>query len=101
MAQFDVYELRAEPQLVVNVQSDLISGNLDSRLVIPLFDPKGANWPFARLTPRIAFEGNAYLLATPLMVGLPNAELRGPVGSLAEHGYVIMNAIDFLLTGVR
>ena len=100
MAQFDVHELRAEPTLVVSIQSDLIGSTLDSSLVIPLFDPADARWPFARLTPRLQFRGRTCLLATPLMVGLPKSEMKSPVGSLSEYGYEIMNAIDFLLTGV-
>ena len=100
MAQYDVYELRAESRLLVSVQSDLVSRMLDSRLVIPLFDPSDARWPFARLTPRLSFQDRIWLLATPLMVGLPNTELRGPVGSVADEQYSIMNAIDFLLTGI-
>jgi toxin CcdB len=100
MAKFDVHELRAEPRLVVSVQSDLIGSALDSRLVIPLFDPADARWPFARLTPQVRFEERALILATPLMVGLPKTELKTPRGSLAEYEYEIMNAVDFLLTGV-
>jgi toxin CcdB len=100
MAQFDVHELRAEPRLVVNVQSDLVGNTLDSSLVIPLFDPADARWPFARLTPQLQFGGETWLLATPLMVGLPKAELKSPSGSLAGYRYEIMNAIDFLLTGI-
>lgn len=100
MAQFDVHELRAEPRLVLDVQSDLIGSALDSRLVIPLFDPADAHWPLARLTPRLQFAEKTWLLATPLMVGLPKAELKSPMGSLAEYRYEIMNAIDLLLTGI-
>jgi toxin CcdB len=101
MAQFDVYELRSEPRLVVDVQSDLISRQLDSRLVIPLFDPETANWPFQRLTPLLEIDGKPHLLATPLMIGMPKQELkRLPVASLASESYRILNAIDFLLSGV-
>jgi hypothetical protein len=101
MAQFDVYQLRAEQRLVVDVQSELVSGELDSRLIIPLFDPAEASWPFGRLTPLIDVEGKTFLLATPLMVGLPKQQLRPqPVASLASDSYRILNAIDFFLSGV-
>lgn len=100
MAQFDVYELRGDARLVVSVQSDLISSALDSRLVIPLLDPAEARWPFARLTPLLRFDGKDWILGTPLMIGIPKKEIGSRVGSLQEHGFEIMNAIDFLLTGV-
>jgi|SRR6185503_15510871 len=100
MAQYDVFELRAEPRLVVSVQSDLVSSTLDSSLVIPLFSQSDAPWPFARLTPRLNFGGRTWLLGTPLMIGMPKMELKKWMGSVAEHQYEIMNAIDFLLGGV-
>lgn len=101
MAQFDVYQLRAEPRLVVDVQFEMLSDLLDSRLVIPLFGPNEGRWPFDRLTPFVEVDGQSLLLATPLMVGLPKQELRSqPVASLAADSYRILNAIDFLLSGV-
>ena len=99
MAQFDVFELRAEGRLVVDTQSDLVSDQLDSRLVIPLFGDSEARWPFSRLAPRLSFEGQTYVLATPLMIGMPRREIGSWRGSLADEGYTILNAIDFLLTG--
>jgi toxin CcdB len=99
MAQFDVHELRDDKRLVVNVQSDFVSSQLDSCLIIPLFETHEARWPFSRLAPLLALEGRELMLATPLMIGLPRAELGRRRGSLAEEGFTILNAIDFLLTG--
>lgn len=100
MAQFDVYELRGDGILTVDIQSDLLADTLNSRLVVPLFMPTEAPWQFSRLTPRLSFEGTSYLLATPLMTGLPQTQLRGPLGSLASEHYTIINAVDFLLAGI-
>ncbi len=101
MAQFDVYQLRSEPRLVVDVQSDLLSSQLDSRLVIPLLAPDVADWPFERLTPLLEVDGKSLLLATPLMIGMPKRELQAqPLASMATESYRILNAIDFLMSGV-
>lgn len=100
MAQFDVYALAADGQKVVDVQSDLLAGALPSRLVIPLFAEDFARWSSTRLAPKIAVGDDVFVLGTSLMTGIPKSALTRPIGSLADESYTILNAIDFLLTGV-
>lgn len=100
MAQFDVLEVRDEGVLVVDVQSDLLGDRIESRVVIPLQRQADTPWQFSRLTPRLEFDGNSYVLGTLLMTALPRSELRGPLGSLEGDRYTILNAIDFLLNGI-
>jgi toxin CcdB len=98
MAQFDVHKATAEGALVVNCQCELLD-HLGTRLVIPLYPPDQLNWSFPRLTPAVQFDEKRYLLATPDMATVANTELGPALGSMAEQRYVILNAIDFLLTG--
>jgi hypothetical protein len=100
MAQFDVYELRGEGLLVADIQADLVSAALDTRLVAPLFMPEEVSWEFSRLTPKLRFEGTDYRLAVHLIVAIPKGQLRGPLGSFASERYTILNAVDFLLAGI-
>ena len=86
--------------MVVELQADVVSDSIDTRLIAPLFLPEEAPWSFTRLTPRVTFEGTEYVLAIPLMVAVPKQELRGPLGQLPNERYTILNAIDFLLGGV-
>ena len=44
--------------------------------------------------------GKQYVLLTQLAGPAPIAELPKPAGSLADFRYEILNAFDFLITGV-
>jgi toxin CcdB len=99
MAQFDVHQAEAEGALVVDCQSDLLD-ELGTRVVIPLYPPDKAGWSFPRLTPTILFGERSFTLATPDMATVATRELGPPLGSISDQRYVILNAIDFLLTGV-
>ena len=98
MAQFDVFRA-PEETLVVDCQSDFLS-SLPTRYVIPLYGKSDAEWTFARLTPELRFQEQTYTLATPLGAAIDVADLGRPLGSLAEHRYTILNALDLLLTGI-
>ena len=98
MSRFDIFRLRADGALVVDVQAELLS-HLKTRLVIPLFRSTDADWP-SRLAPRLTWQGETLTLGTPLMIGIPLSELGERAGSLAEQEYEIEKAIDFLLAGV-
>ena len=99
MAQFDVYRL-ASGELVVDCQSDLVSRLINTRLVVPLFDPDGVPDRMQALHPQITVGETAYLLATQYAAAIPGKELAGPIHSLERDRYLILNALDFLLTGV-
>ena|SRR5947207_12634987 len=97
MAQFDVYRLSDGP-LVVDCQADFLS-DLRSRFVVPLLPPNLVE-ASAGLNPRFTIDGEVLHLFAQGAATVRASELRTQVSSLANHGYVILNAIDFLLTGV-
>lgn len=98
MAQFEVYRA-PDGTLVVDCQSDFLS-SLPTRYVIPLYDRADAEWTFSRLTPQVSVNDQTYTLATPLGAAIDIEDLNSPVGSIAEDRYTILNAIDFLLSGI-
>jgi toxin CcdB len=97
MAQFDVYRLPDGP-LVVDCQADFLSF-LQSRFVVPLLPPNIVEGG-AGLNPRFVIEGEPLHLFPQGAATVPASDLRAQAGSLAKHGFTILNAIDFLLTGV-
>jgi len=99
MAQFDVHRVRGGNELVVDCQSDFLT-MLSTRYAVPLYSEPEAEWRFSRLTPQLMFENRLYTLATPLGAAIDVRELGTPIASLSNQRYTILNAIDFLLTGV-
>lgn len=104
MAQFGVYRnknpnTKATFPLLVDVQSDLLE-DLQTRVVIPLTKaPALTKKPMGQLTPIIKYEGDSYVLMTPLLAGITRRDLGAVTGSLAERREVIFAAMDFLMTG--
>jgi toxin CcdB len=99
MAQFDLHQLANRPGLVLDCQSDLLE-HIDSRFVVPLLARKEAPPPAARLNPVFAIEGAEYVMLTQSAAAIRRRELGAKVASLADHDREIINALDFLLTGV-
>jgi toxin CcdB len=105
MAQFDVHRnrgaLRDSIPFVVFVQS----GQFDSyrrRVVVPLVRrtvlPAGMTTTGTRLNPVFTVDGIEVVLHTLDMVSVALDQLGECVGSLAEHGQRISDAVDELLT---
>ncbi|MGB3407485.1 MAG: CcdB family protein [Jannaschia sp.] len=97
MAQFDLYRLRGG-QLVVDLQTDLI-GIDASRIVAPLREA-GSYAAFPGLTPTVDMDGAAWIVRVQELAAVPGAELRAPVGSLADYRDVLKRALDILIDGV-
>ena len=97
MAQFDLYRLKSG-QLVVDLQTDLIGINA-SRIVAPLREA-GYYTAFAGLTPSVEAEGATWIVRVQELAAVPGAELREPVGSLAEHRDALKRALDILIDGI-
>jgi toxin CcdB len=95
--QFDVYRLHEGP-LVVDCQAKLLD-YLQSRFVVPLLPPELVE-ASPGLNPRFKVDGEVLHLFPQGAATVQASDLRSQVGSLADHSYVILNAIDFLLTGV-
>jgi toxin CcdB len=97
MAQFDVYRLPDGP-LVVDCQTDFLS-YLKSRFVVPLLPPSLVQ-ASARLNPQFEIEGEVLHLFPQGAATVPAADLAVEVRSLASQSYIILNAIDLLVSGV-
>jgi toxin CcdB len=97
MAQFDLYRLNGG-QLVVDLQTDLI-GIEASRIVAPLREA-GRYAAFPGLTPSVQVEGTAWIVRVQELAAVPGAELRDPVGSLADQRDALKRALDILIDGV-
>ena len=100
MAQFD-YHRRPDGQgFWVDCQSEWME-NYQTRFVIPLVASQEAPHPSAaRLNPQFEIGGRTFELLTQFAGTIPVGELALPAGSLAHERYTILNAIDFLITGV-
>ena len=100
MPQFDYFSRSGEPGYWIDCQSDWMVHYL-TRFVVPLMPTELAPQPSAaRLNPRFEIRGRSYELLTQFAGAIPASELEGAAGSLAHERYTILNAIDFLITGV-
>jgi len=94
----DVYANPAGHGLLLDVQSDILSG-LGTRVVVPLLPPSESPAPIGGLNPTFEIAGQRYVMATSLLSAITARELAAPIASLRQHSATIMNALDFLLTG--
>lgn len=105
MAQFDVHRnkgmLRESVPFVVLVQSAQFDG-YRRRVVVPLVRRTllPANTPTVgrRMNPTFHVDGVEVVLHPLDMVSVPVDQLGAHIGSLAEHGQSISDALDELLT---
>ncbi len=100
MPQFDYFPRSGEPGFWVDCQSESME-HYRTRFVIPLVPTELAPQPSAkRLNPQFEIKGESYELLTQFSGTIPLSELEHCSGSLANQRYIILNAIDFLITGV-
>ncbi|MBY6154042.1 CcdB family protein [Vannielia litorea] len=99
MARFDVYRGDTGGTLLLDIQSDLLSG-LNTRLVVPLLPADNAPPPIRYLNPLFEVKGERYLVATQLMAAVPQRILSAPIASLSESADEITRATDTLMQGV-
>ena len=105
MPQFDVYKnpskntRQAYPYLV-DVQNTVID-ELTTRLVVPLTNVNAKpNMLMKKLTPEIEFDNNTYLFMTQQLTSIPEDLLKNPVGTLEGSRALLIDAIDFAITGI-
>ncbi|MDH3642995.1 MAG: CcdB family protein [Gammaproteobacteria bacterium] len=104
MAQFDVHRnsnpasRRSIPYLV-DVQSDLLE-SLSTRVVIPLLRQTSSVEAVSRLNPAFEIDGVACVLSTAELAGVLHSNIGAKVGSLNQQRAAIINALDFLITGI-
>ena len=105
MAQFTVHEnknpdTRSFVPLLLDVQTDLLR-DLETRVVVPLRPVSALRGKTLRtLTPVFEVEGEAFVMLTPELAGIPRSELGPPVAQLRHLRTEILAALDFLVTGV-
>ena len=99
MAQFDVHRLGQAPGLVIDCQSDLLS-HIHTRFVVPLAPRSETSPPAKRLNPVFVIEGMDHVMLTQAAATLQVRDLGPVAASLTKSEHEIMNALDFLLTGV-
>lgn len=105
MPQYDVHlnpgHMRETVPMVVRVQSSLLDG-YRRRVVVPLVLrsslPAGAKLAGTRMNPLFKIKGQSLVLHPLDMVSVANEQLGPCVGSLADQGQVIADALDELLT---
>ena len=99
MARFDAYRNKTGKGLLLDCQADLLSG-LETGLVVPLLLPPDAPNPARHLNPSFEIGGERYVMVTQYAAAMEVRELGPKMASLADRDHEIMNALDFLLTGV-
>ena len=52
------------------------------------------------LTPEIEFEGETYLFLTQQLSSIPEDVLQDCIGTLAQSRELLIDAIDFAITGI-
>lgn len=98
MAQFDVRRT-VDGGLVVDCQSDLLS-HLDTRFVVPLLPASEFEVVARRLNPLFTVEEVEHVLYTQFAAAIPARQLNDVIVNLDDHSFVIIDALDVLLTGV-
>ena len=99
MARFDVYALKRGGGLVVDCQADLLDG-LTTRVVAPLLAESEAPTPARHLNPVFEARGERYVLMAQFLSAVEVGELGRKVGSLTGDGERVLEALDFLISGV-
>lgn len=100
MAQFDYYAMPDKAGFWLDCQTPLMR-DYDTRFVVPLVPSEQAPQPrAAQLNPRFEIKGQNHELLTQFSGTIPASELERRAGSLEHHRYEILNALDFLISGV-
>jgi len=105
MAQFTVYQNK-NPQskkavpLLLDIQSNFLD-SLQTTVVVPLTKlDTNKDKVLAQLTPTFTIEGIDYLMLTPQLAGIQRKELGKAVADVEFARADIINALDFLFTGI-
>ena len=99
MVQFDVYRNPVEPGYLVDCQSDYLEVTA-TRFAVPLVPQAIAPKQMGALNPIFQIDGEPHILTTQFASAVRLKPLGKSIGSLAEHRYEILRAIDILLGGV-
>lgn len=98
MARFDVYKNNHGTGLLLDVQTDLLSG-LNSRAVVPLLKRNESPKPAKYLNPCFDIEGTEFVMVTQFLASIPETELSTFVAQLNSQHQEISGALGMLFTG--
>ncbi len=96
MARYDVYRSRDGKQLLLDCQSEWLD-HFQTRIVVPLVSSLPVK-EIDRLHPSFEILGERRIMATQLASAVSMSELGDKVANIAKHGFVIMGALDMLIS---
>lgn len=105
MAQYAIYQnknpqCKKEFPLLLDIQTNLLD-SLQTTVVVPLKKLEAnKNKMLTQLTPTLLIEGEDYLMLTPQLAGIQRKELGKVIADVEYARTEILNALDFLLTGI-
>lgn len=102
--QFTVYanadeRTRATVPYLLDVQGDLVA-KAATCIVVPLISPARAGRPAERLMPTFEIAGDAWVMDTLQLAGVPRRILGGAVADLSHERARILAALDLLVSGI-
>lgn len=96
MARFDYYQ--GDAGLLLDVQAEVLS-DLPTRVVVPLLPLDSFPKPAKDLHPVFDIGDKRYVMVTHYLAAVPVGDLGARLGSLADYRFVMVDALDFLLSG--
>ncbi|WP_323813408.1 CcdB family protein [Cellvibrio sp. NN19] len=105
MAQFSVYQnknphSKNDIPLLLDIQTNLLE-SLQTTVVVPLKKlATNKAQMLAQLTPVLTIENVDYLMLTPQLAGIQRKELGEEVANVESARTEILNALDFLFSGI-
>ncbi len=96
MARFDVFIV--DGTYYLDVQTNLLPST-GTRLVVPLLRPQDVPTPVRKLHPTFVISGQPVIMATQLLVAVPQRALGPAVASLHGDYDAIVAAIDMVFNG--
>lgn len=97
MAQLDVFRT-TNGEYLLDFQANLLD-HFNTRFVIPLASPINGPKTAQRLNPVFKIEGEDMALYTQFALTVPLADLTEYVTSLADQRYLVVDALDMLISG--
>ncbi|HWV14096.1 MAG TPA: CcdB family protein [Cellvibrio sp.] len=105
MAQFSIYQnknlqSKKEFPLLLDIQTSLLD-SLQTTVVVPLKKLEtNKDKVLTQLTPIFTIEDVEYLMLTPQLAAIQRKELGKAITDIEYARTDILNALDFLLTGI-
>ena len=94
-ARLEVWRLRDDKRLVLNVQSDLL--DISTFVVIPLARP-GSFERVEEINPHVDVSGTTFLLVTQQLSAIRRSDMKSRIADLSVESAVVIKALDRLLT---